>query len=278
MNTEGIAVNYCFIAKCFRFPAPAICVLRKTCRSKGPKWGWGGGAGSRLVERTAQLARRGRPKEQDGSSLPLRCDAMQWKDTQGQRLQDHLLSPPSQVPYRNLNILSDIGFPSLFKRSYPHPQKGTPNLYSQTDKRTNTHTSFIHSTNSECLLCTSDCKARGFYTHIMCTDTPTFSHVGTHIHLHSSTHTGTHTSGINMLDKLRNLFSLSSPTHSRTNTLYIFSNKKEPGRGEDDKLISCLVLLNSENMSLFQLSCSYQELCLQLVHLFDSSIFNAFDC
>ena len=81
-----------------------------------------------------------------------------------------------------------------------------------------------------------------------------------------------------MLDKLRNLFSLSSPTHSHTNTLYIFTNKKEPGRGEDDKLISCLVLLNSENMSLFQLSCSYQELCLQLVHLFDSSIFNAFDC
>ena len=142
----------------------------------------------------------------------------------------------------------------MLKQSYLHPQKGSPNLYSYMDKCTNTHTSFIHSKNSECLLCTSDCKACGFYTHIMCTDTPTFSHVGTHIHLHSSTHTGTHTSGINMLmDKLRNLFSLSSSTHSCTHTLYIFTNQKEhqPGRGGDDKLISCLVLLNSENMSLF---------------------------
>lgn len=81
MNTEGIAVNYCFIAKCFRFPAPAICVLRKTCRSKGPKWGWGGGAGSRLVERTAQLGMQRETQGIDGSGLRLRCDAMQWKDT-----------------------------------------------------------------------------------------------------------------------------------------------------------------------------------------------------
>lgn len=174
-----------------------------------------------------------------------------------------LLSAPSQVPYRILSTQSDIGFPSLLKHSYPHPQKGSPNLYSHMDKHTNTRTPFIHSTDSECLVCTSDCKALGFYMHIMCTDTPTFSPVGTRIHLHSSTHTGAHTSGINMFDKLRNL-SLSSSTHSQTNTLYIFTNKKEPqpGRGDDDKLISCLVLLNSENMSLFQLSCSYQELCL----------------
>lgn len=32
-------MNCRFIAKCFRFPAPAICVLRKTHRSKGPNGG-----------------------------------------------------------------------------------------------------------------------------------------------------------------------------------------------------------------------------------------------
>ena len=102
------------------------------------------------------------------------------------------MSPPSQVPYRNLNTLSDIGFPSLLKRSYPHPRKGTPNLYSHTDKRTNTHTSFIHSTNSECLLCTSDCKARGFYTHI-CAQTHPHSHMWAHTYTYTHRLTQAHT-------------------------------------------------------------------------------------
>lgn len=44
-------MNCCFIAKCFRFPAPAICVLRNTHRSKGPTWGLGAGSG--LLRRTA---------------------------------------------------------------------------------------------------------------------------------------------------------------------------------------------------------------------------------
>lgn len=118
----------------------------------------------------------------------------------------------------------------MLKHSYLHPQKGSPNLYSYMDKCTNTHTSFIHSKNSERLLCTSDCKACGFYTHIMCTDTPTFSHVGAHIHLHSSTHTGTHTSGINVLmDKLRNL-SLQFHSLMYTHFIHFHKSKRAPAR------------------------------------------------
>lgn len=63
MNTERIAVNCCFIAKCFQFPAPAICVLRKTYRSKGPKRGCSEGTGSGLVGRTAGQA-EGAPRNQ----------------------------------------------------------------------------------------------------------------------------------------------------------------------------------------------------------------------
>lgn len=143
MNTEGIAMNCCFIAKCFRFPAPAICVLRKTHRSKGPKWGWGGGAGS-LLGRTA-LQAEGAPRK-NGMEATCSCGLTQQNGKHsglGTARKSIVPTPETSSRLTNLQHTIRCSIPVSARKFMP----------SLSERHTNKHR---ESTNSECQLCASN--------------------------------------------------------------------------------------------------------------------------
>lgn len=181
MNTEGIAMNCCFIAKCFRFPAPAICVLRKTHRSKGPKWGWGGGAGS-LLGRTA-LQAEGAPRK-NGMEATCSCGLTQQNGKHsglGTARKSIVPTPETSSRLTNLQHTIRCSILCLLENSCPHSQKDTQtSIESQQTVSANSvpvtgrHTASTHNTD--------------------CAQTCPQSHPRDPINIHTCTHAGTHTS------------------------------------------------------------------------------------
>jgi hypothetical protein len=131
-------VNCCFIAKCFRFPAPAICVPRKTGKSKGLNGGW-------LWASEKDTPQRGNPQRRG------------WTYSGVQGMQEN----SSIQTYRNLKAQSDVG--PLHSLNHSSCSQKVNHLRSHVGMHISMHTQtllhtcqFIHSANSKRLLCTSD--------------------------------------------------------------------------------------------------------------------------